>query len=229
MRPMKYLYLLAFSSLIFLSSCDSGKINSGEITYQITYPNTEISGFMKAILPETMTIIFNDTRMKSTIARGEIFATDIISDETDESVEMRLDFGDKLFYTVLNENDVKKMIASQPKYDIKDLKETDSLVGLAAQAYEVNNPNDTIERMKSWFTADLAPQKAYWFTSYNQVVGMPLEFDIERYGVMMHLTVTDFEEREIMESEFEREEELKELPFEAFEAEVQELFNILME
>lgn len=226
---MKKIFLFAFSILLILSSCQPGKVQQGEITYKVTYPNSEISGFMKAILPETMTITFSGTKMKSTISRGQIFSTDIISDEADQSLEMRLDFGDKLLYTVLNAGDVKNMMNSQPNYEITALNQSDSLFGMFAHSYSVSEANDTIIRENAWFTEDLAPLNAYWFTSYKSVKGMPLVFDIERYGVMMHLEVLEFSQREVLDAEFDRDGSLNEIPYNQFEVEVQELFNNLME
>lgn len=225
---MKQFVLLTFSAIFLLISCQSNKIQEGEIIYEITYPNAEISGFMKAILPETMTIIFSGTKMKSTIARGEIFSTEIVSDESERSIEMRLDFGDKLLYTTLDENEIELMIGSQPNYTITPLNQTDSIVGLSAKSYSIE-AKDTLTRNNYWFTEDLSTINAYWFTAYSQIQGMPLIFDIERYGVMMHLEAVEFKAKEVSEMEFERENELEQTTYKQFESEVQELFDILME
>lgn len=221
--------LILLSTVLFLFfSCGPNKIQEGEVEYVITYPNSDVSGFMQAILPETMTITFKGTKIKTTIARGTIFTTEIISDEKDKSVEMRLDFGDKLYYTVLNESEVKEMIASQPKYSINATGEADSVVGMYSSAYTVS-AEDTIKRENAWFTNDLATSDAYWFTSYAGTEGFPVIYDVERYGVMMHLEAVKLTKREVKETEFDRAPELTEVSFQEYEAEVQELFDILME
>jgi hypothetical protein len=53
-------------------------------------------------------------------------------------------------------------------------------------------------------------------------------FDIERYGIIMHLEATKFIRREVKEEEFNRDPALEEVSFDEYEAEVQELFDILM-
>ncbi len=225
---MKRLLLFTLPLSLFLFSCGSDKIQEGEVEYLITYPNAQISGFMQAILPEKMTITFKGTKMKTNIARGKIFTTEIISDEADKSVEMRLDFGDKLFYSVLNKDEVDDLIASQPVYKLATMNQTDSIAGMLASAYKVDAP-DTINHTPAWFTSDLAPQNAYWFTSYAGTKGFPLVYDAERYGVMMHIEAVGLTEREVEDSEFERDSELTKTSFSQYEAEVQELFDILME
>lgn len=226
---MKKLLLITLPLVLIFSACGSNKVQEGEVEYEITYPNIEISGFMQAILPSNMTVSFKGTKMKTTISRGEIFTTEVITDEADNSVEMRLDFGDKLFYTILDENEIQEMIHSQPKYEIKSTTQSDSVSGMFATAYTVSSKSDTISRSDAWFTEDLAPQKAGWFTSYAEIAGFPVIYDVERYGVLMHLEAITLTKREIKENEFDRDPALEEISFEEYEAEVQELFDILME
>ncbi len=226
---MKAICLALFTSCFLIISCGDSKIQEGEVEYSITYPNSDISGFMQAILPETMTLTFDGTKIKTTIARGQIFTTEIISDEANRSVEMRMDFGDKLYYSVLTESEIDQMIASQPSYQINATTKKDSISGMYASEYAVDCSEDTITRMNAWFTEDLAPASAYWFTSYSSVKGFPLIYDAQRYGVMMHLEAINLIQREVEDKEFERDPSLVQVSFEEYESQVQELFDILME
>lgn len=223
----KIYYLLPIIALAIFG-CTPNKINEGEVEYAITYPYADISPFMEAILPETMTITFLGTKTKTRIARGEIFSTEIISDEANRSIEMRLDFGDKLFYTVLTADDIDEMISSQPAYNFKSLNEKDSVAGMFSHSYKVDFKGDTLPRSTAWFTEDLTPQNVYWYTSYSSITGFPLVYDAERYGVLMHVVATQLVKREVLESEFERDPSLKEISFKQYEEEVQELFDALM-
>lgn len=221
--------LLVLPVLFVLQSCQPDTIQEGEVEYVITYPNLEVTGFMEAILPKSMTIVFKGSKMKTIIAKGEIFTTEVISDEADQSIEMRLDFGDKLYYTTLNENEKNELLHSQPDYVIQKTTESDSLIGLSANAYSVSCNNDTLKRHDAWFTEGLAPQDACWFSSYNTIKGFPLVYDVERYGILMHVEAISFNEREVKEAEFKRDADLEEVDFENYETEVQELFDILMD
>lgn len=223
-------FLVLFAPLLFImTSCAPDKVQEGEIEYAITYPNSEISGFMQAILPETMTITFKGTKMKTTIARGEIFTTEIISDESDRSIEMRLDFGASLLFADLDENEIQELISSQPEYKIKALGESDSLAGMMSTSYKIEGAKDTITRSDAWFTEDLIMEDAYWFTPYAKTKGTPVIYDAERYGVMMHIEAVKITKREVLDTEFDRDPELVEVTFEDYEKEVQELFDVLME
>lgn len=225
---MKKLIPALLALPLLFASCGKSKIPEGEITYDITYPHMEVTGLMSAILPKEMTIIFKGTKMKTTISRGHIFETDVITDEEGEFIEMRLDFGDKKFYTELTKDEVKALKGSQPNYTISKTEEQDSVAGMWCTKYNVSSA-DSLQPMDAWFTEDLAVQKGGWFSAYKDVVGMPVIYDVERYGLMMHVEANNFIQREVKENEFDRPSELSAIDFKQYEEEVQELFDILLE
>lgn len=222
----KILIVLLALPLLF-TSCGEDRIPEGEITYEITYPNMEVTGLMSAILPKEMTIVFKGRKMKTTISRGHIFETDVITNEETQDIEMRLDFGDKKFFCELTEAEVKALKDSQPKYKINKTEEQDSVAGLFCTKYDVSSDNADLD--VAWFTDALTIEKGAWFSAYHSVTGMPVVYDVERYGLLMHVSATNFIEREVKEKEFERPKGLDQVDFQTYEEEVQELFDILLE
>lgn len=215
--------------ILLVVSCGKEKIKQGELEYTIAYPYSDISDFMLAMLPEKMNLVFKGTKMMTTIKKGKLFTTQIITDETDKSIEMRLVLGnEKLIYTVLDANDIEKLKNSQPVYTLSATQEEDSLSGLVAKRYTVDCKTDSVPNGDAWFTEDLAPTNAYWFTSYASVKGVPLAYDVERYDVFMRIESSAFKQREVDEKEFERDERLKLVTFDEYEAEAQALFDLLM-
>lgn len=226
MRLAKLLIVIAG---FILTGCGGNKIPEGEIEYAITYPHEEISGIMAAILPETMTIIFKDTKVMTVIEKGTIFSTTIITDESDKSIEMRLNFGDKKYFVHLTEQEQADLRKSQPTYKVKATGEQDSISGMWATKYSVEYPGGEIQPTDAWFTEDVVPSDAYWFSSYEDIKGLPVIYDVERYGIIMHLEAVKFTEREVKEEEFTKPKEInEEVTLKQYEDEVQELFDILM-
>mgnify|MGYP006883396710 CR=1 FL=1 len=218
--------LLILGTALFVS-CTKEKIPEGEIHYAISYPHNELKGMVEHIMPEEMTLTFKGTKIRSQIARGKIFQTEVVSNESDQSIEMRLDFGDKMFYCILDKDDVATLKESQPKYMLNATGTEDSVAGCWGKEYTIKREGD-IKLDNAWFTEDLVPQEAYFYSSYAGIVGVPLVFDIERYGIIMHLEATGFTRREVKDEEFTRSSELSEISFDQYEKEVQELFDILM-
>jgi hypothetical protein len=225
---MKKLLPLLALPLLFVTSCGKSKIKEGELTYDVTYPYMEVTGLMSAILPKEMTIVFKGTKMMTTISRGRIFETKVITDEADNSIEMRLDFGDKKYYCELTSEEIKELQDSQPVYDITKTEDKDSLNGVWATKYTVSS-QDSIQPADAWFTEDLEVQKGAWFSAYKDLVGMPIIYDVERYGLMMHIESNGFKKREVPDEEFDRDPALEPVDFETYESEVQELFDILLD
>ena len=188
----------------------------------------EVTGLMSAILPKEMTIVFKGTKMMTIISRGRIFETKVITDEADNSIEMRLNFGDKKYYCALTSEEINNLQESQPVYDLTKTTEKDSVNGVWCFKYDVASA-DSIQPSPAWFTEDLNIQKGAWFSAYKDIVGMPIIYDVERYGLMMHIESNNFTKREVLDEEFERDHDLEQVDFKTYEAEVQELFDILLD
>lgn len=226
---MKFYYLVIVLLSLSLFSCGENKIESGEIEYEITYPYNEVSNFMEMMLPKKMTVVFKGSKMMTTIKKGKIFSTQIITDEIEKSVEMRLDFGSDVLNTYLTPEDIENVISSQPVYTFSDAVAGDSLVGCTTQHYNVDCKTDTLEPFESVFTTDFSVQNSGWFTSYKDIKGMALIYLIDRYGVIMHVTATKFTPREVLDTEFDQTETFEEVSYKKYDHKVQELFSVMMD
>lgn len=226
---MKLSYLIIFIFSLLLFSCGKGKIESGEIEYEITYPYNNVSNLMQMMLPKKMTVVFKGSKMIATIKKGKMFTTQIVSDENAKSLEMRLDFGSDVLKTFLTPEDVKDLIASQPHYTFSDVASGDSLVGCSTKNYIVDCKSDTLDPFESVFTTDFTTQNAAWFTSYSEIPGMPLNYLIDRYGVIMQVNAVSFTPREVKDKEFEPTEDYEEVPYKKYDKKVQDLFDVMMD
>lgn len=227
---MRLLIFIPILLLLTLNSCGDSKITEGEVEYDISYPRGEVTGILAAALPKTMSIVFSGTKMKTTISKGKMFETIIISDESDESMTMYLDFDNQQIFCELTKEEVQSLVKSQPAYDVSPTEEKDTLAGMWCQKYEVTSmAHDTMQPGDAWFTNDLAVTKGAWFSSYSNLGGFPVIYDVERYGIMMHATGLNLRKREVKEEEFEVHNDFKKVDFETYENEVQILFDLLMD
>jgi len=217
-------------STVFLFSCGPSYIEQGEITYEITYPyNTELSGTMRMILPKEATLIFKGSQMLTIVKTGKIFRTDIYADESTKKLEMRLDFGSDKLYTEMTAADQEKFRANLPNYTLTPTETADSVKGLWGKKYITKYESDTIPSFDSWFSEDISLRNITWFSNYSGTVGVPLIYDIDQYGIRMHLEITGFKEREVTDEEFARPSKLKKVPFDEYDQKLNELFRILTE
>ena len=57
------------------------KIPQGEITYQITYPYTELGGAATLMLPKEVIVTFKGSKLLTCIKKGNLFETTVLVDE----------------------------------------------------------------------------------------------------------------------------------------------------
>ena len=141
---------------------------------------------------------------------------------------MRYTFGSARFYRILALEEQKAFADSQPHYSIEYSNITDSLSGLFATKYLINYDSDTVPQFESWFTESLTIQNATSISSYASIKGMPLIYDIDRYGLRMHLEIIDFNPREVKDKEFKRIEDLEEINYLLYEKKIQDLFDAIL-
>lgn len=234
MKTTKTLYFGILISLItscFFTSCGGPEyIQEGELKFDITYPyNTNLSNTMMSILPKEATLIFKGSKMLTIVKRGRIFKTEIYADEATKELEMRLDFGSDKLFTKLTTEDQAAFKNHLPKYTLKATETADSLHGLWAKKYTTHYDSDTIPAFDSWFTEMLSLQNITWFSNYAGTVGVPLIYDIDQYGIRMHLELSSFKRREVKEEEFTRPAKLSEVKYSEYDEKLNELFTILQD
>lgn len=207
-------------------SCSEPKIEQGEIQYELTYPHMDTEGWIGIILPTEMTIIFKGTKMKTSIQKGRIFETHIISDEADQSITMYTDLDGNKMVCALTKEEIEQLKGSLPKYTLTKTTEQDSVAGLFSTKYELSSA-DSLQPFDAWFTESLSCQKAAWFSPYSTAAGFPLVYDIERYGIFTHAEAVTFQQKEIKDEDFIVEGEFEKVDFETYEKESQAIFEIL--
>lgn len=225
---MSRLFIIFFLPFIVLS-CKGSKIEQGEIEYQITYPYNEISGVMEMMLPKEMSVKFKGTKSIATIKRGAMFTTQIVADEADYSLEMRLDFGSDVLNTFLTPEDLDYFLSTQPEYEVKKVGKSDSLVGCSTVKYKIDCKKDTIPETDCCFTEDFTIQDVSWFTAYKNTKGMPLVYLIDRFGIIMKVEATKFTPKEITDKDFQPTENYETVPFKKYDKKLNELFKIMTE
>lgn len=213
--------------ILMCSSCSESKVEQGEVTYELTYPYMDTDGFISAVLPQEMTIMFKGTKMKATISRGSFFETNIISDESTNYIAMYSDMDSKQMYCELTPEELKEFKKTLPVYTIEKTSDADSIAGVYSYKYEVDS-KDTIQPFDAWFTESFTIQNGAWFTSYADAVGFPLVYDIERYGMFTHAEAVKFKEKEITDKDFQVEGDYDKVSFETYETESKKTFDVLV-
>lgn len=215
-------------SMLFLSSCGSEEeITEGEIEFEITYPYYQGSGFMASMLPDKMIMTFKDGVYKTEVAKGTLFKSAFIVDCNNNTVINLFHFGTKNIFCRMGEKDVKKILAKEPKPQYLETNDGDSLAGFlctktVAYYEEVEQPDVAV-----YTTSDIKIPNSNWWTPFNQLEDVMLEYEIERFDFRMRFTAVKFTKREVSEDEFKVPSQYKKVSIKKIEKELNDVFGTL--
>lgn len=229
-----HMRIVAISLLIILPfitwRCkqEEPKIKEGVIEFDVTYPYFEGRPLTKSLLPDDMVLKFKDDKIVSKVSKSRMISTIIIADGKNEHMSTGLDFGTEKIVTDLEEDDLKYLKGLQPKIKIEYTDETDSIAGfLCKKAIGKYTEKDEPD-IEIYYTEDIEIKNGNFFTPFQEINGVLLAYDIEHYGIRMHIEAREFFEEEVDDKEFQVSKRFKQLKFSDFDARMNELFEKLM-
>ena len=89
---------------------------------------------------------------------------------------------------------------------------------------EISQPDVTL-----YYTEDINIENANWFNPYNEIKGVLLGYELDRYGLRMRFTATKFDPAPLEDSDFEVPSNFKKVPYDELEKEMEEMFRTLVE
>ena len=199
--------LTVLALLVMLFGCENfttSKISEGTIEYAVTYPPGNQDNFMTSMLPATIKYNFknNEASVDLEISMG-IVSTSLIANLNKKQVMQTLSVMGKKFAVVMDTNGVKKMLEKEPKRKITFLKETKQIAGYKCEKAHIDFEADSIKDFDVYYTKDINIQDPNWSSPFNEIKGVLMEFQIQKYGVEMILTAKNVIKRDIEDGHFE--------------------------
>lgn len=211
-----------------LASCGSNKVTEGVIEYDVTYPYLNASDFMVKMLPNKMTMKFKDGKFKTVVSKGKSIRTEFISDCQNKTLSTAFQFGTKKLSVSLTEAEIKGMLKEFPRVTYIDVKDSDTLAGFQIRKKEAVFEDISYPEAELWYTDEIELENANWCYPYNDIKGVLLRYDIERYGLRMRLKASKFTQEDVDDSEFELPQGFKKVKLKDFEAEVKKIFGMVV-
>lgn len=222
------LLILSIGLSAFLSSCGGEEeITQGVIEFEITYPYYQGSGFMASMLPDKMVMTFKDGVYKTEVSKGSLFSSSFVVDCNNKTVMNLFHFGTKKIYCVMKEKSVKDLLKKAPKPQYLETNDGDSLAGFLCKktvAYyeEVEQPDVAI-----YSTSDIKIPNSNWWTPFNEMEDVLLEYEVEQFDFRMRFTAVKFIAKEVDDSEFDVPSQYKKVSLKKIEKELHEVFGTL--
>lgn len=190
MRKKQIVYLLilftGISTLFYRCGVIGGKdISEGVIEYDITYPKLDPNSMMVSGMPNKAYLRFKDNNMSNDMSgmMGLISIT-FISNHEKKAVEQRLTLINKKYASEISAEDLQRLNDSYV-VSVEEKSSKSEIAGFKCKEATVKLING--EEIKVSYTNDIGIKDPNWSNPYHQIDGVLMEFQMERYGVVMHL------------------------------------------
>lgn len=234
------IYILLALLTGFLASCntdlegelqnvsDSNKSQSGAINYTIDYPSAfgDEDDLMRLFLPKNMVFSYKGDFFKTEIKNGKVFSTSFIGNSKDNNMMAGTMYFNIKNMCNFNEGDREVYLDSQPSYNIVKTDKTKTIANISAKhAFAINKKsNDTSD---IYYTDEINIKSPNWFTPYNEIQGVLLAYEIERYGLKMRFTASELIELDST-SNFKYDKDFEELSYKDYDAKIKGYFDDLL-
>jgi hypothetical protein len=217
-----FLYLYKYTSMF--DKLGGKDITEGVIEYDITYPKLDPNSMMASGMPSKAYLRFknNNTSNDMSGMMGLISIT-YISNTTKKTVEQRLTLINKKYASEINTDDLKKLNDSYVSA-VEESKNEKQIAGYKCKEAVVKL-NDGAQA-KVYYTNDIGIENPNWSNPYSKIDGVLMDFQMERYGIVMHLKAKSVLAQKIDDATFSTpadSTEYKITPFSELEKILQEL------
>ena len=195
-------------------------VAEGVIEYDITYPKLDPNNMMVSGLPNKAFLRFkNNNTVNDMSGMMGLISITYISDETNKKVAQSLTLINKKYVSDISKEEMKKLNNSYLT-SVEAGKNTTTIAGFKCKEAIVKLQNG--ETINVYYTNDIGIFDPNWSNPYYQISGVLMDFQMERYGLAMHLKAKTVLAQKIDDSAFDISDDHKKIPF-------PELEKILME
>lgn len=219
---------LLFAALFY--SCGNGlfdrRISEGIIEYDVTYPNIDPDDMLAGLMPTSMTMKFKKNQFNAELSAGMgMFKTNFISNSNDYFLINSVKLINKKYATRLDKKAVEKMNEKYSKFYISKINEKKEIAGYNCKKALVVFDDVTNESFYVYYTNDIHIDNPNWSNIFKEIDGVLLEYQMERYGIMMKFTAKSITKAELNDSEFQLTSDYENLTLADLEKEINSIFD----
>ena len=216
--------------IILLNGCKTfvkdDRVSEGIIEFDVSYPKLKETSVLKDFLPTKMTMKFRDNKFHSELSAAfGLFKTNVISFGDGESFAQTVKLIDKKYAVKYDQEMAKKSNSKLPAISIEHTTNTKMIAGFTCKEVIVKVDNIDKEVYKIYYTEEINIENPNWFTQFDNISGVLMEYQIEKYNICTRFQATSVESTEIDKSSFEIKEEYSLISEERLEMEMMEIFD----
>ncbi len=199
--------------LVLVSACSKisesvfeNRPSTGKIEYEITFPEVSDESITATLLPDRMTYAFTKNSFASNFeTAGGVFKNRIVANRDDRTVNHQLKVFRKKISNRMDDKEVMKMLAEYPKSTIIHTNQVDTIAGFACKKALIVFEEVGMKEVEIYYTNDIDMDSPNWCTQYHEIDGVLMSYEVEEFGIRMHLealeVTTPLDNMETLEAE----------------------------
>lgn len=210
-----------------LTSCEQGLFDTrpseGTVTFDVTYPYMTKKGLMASMMPNSMELKFKGNNYSSDLTAGMgLFRMGFISDNNDRRLKNFLKIGPQKMAVELDEQHTLQYLEEFPELTIIKTPGIDTIAGFRCkEAIAIYNDASKPD-MTLYYTDEIKMTQPNWCNQFNEIDGVLLAYEIDRYDIRMRFRATSFSEDKIEATEFNIPEDFNMVTASVLEKEIEE-------
>ncbi len=218
-KPLVILLIFAIGASAFFAGCGmlgGADIKEGIIEYDITYPKLDPNSMVVQGLPSKAFLRFKNNDMSNDMSgmMGLISITYVSKQSAVKSVAQTLTLISKKYVADISTEQMNKMNSSyidkvEPGKNVKEI------AGFKCKEAVVSLKSG--ETINVYYTNDIGISNPNWSNPYSKIDGVLMDFQMERYGLAMHLKAKQVLDQKIDDSVFNITEDFEKIPFDKLE------------
>ena len=186
-------------------------ISEGVIEYDITYPKINPNSMMLQGMPNKAYLRFKNNDMVNDMSgMMGLISIVYIAKQSPQSVMQTLTLINKKYASDISLEEMNK-INGDYVTKIEKGKNTKEIAGYKCKEAIVTLYNG--DQVNVFYTKDIAIKNPNWSNPYNQIEGVLMDFQMERYGLIMHLKAKQVTAQPIDDSAFTITDEYQKVSF----------------
>lgn len=209
------------------------RVNEGVIEYEVEYPTVEDDNIIKGFLPKTMSFTFKEnvfcTQLSSTFNQFEV---GFICNSNNHALQQTFKLIPKKLYSDIEQSTIDSV--NHLEYGhvrVSYLSETKEIVGLLCKKAMVycTDSNQT-DSFAVFYTEDIRFEDPNWTLPFKEIKGVPLEYQINQMGIVMHFKAKSIKSSPVQDNYFEEAiHDFKKVPFSVIDKDLKSLADDLSE
>jgi GLPGLI family protein len=191
--------LLAIFALFSLQTFAQGF--EGVIIYKITVTGADVSDDIKAMLPQSATLIIkgDKSRMEMSMGMGKTVG---IADADSKTAITLMDMMGQKFAIKMNNDDIIKEMGNTTNISVEMTNETKKILGYTCKKAIITRKDDST-KLTAYFTDELGTRDINFDNPlFSKINGVMLEYEMPNQMFTMHYQAVSVEKKNVDDSEF---------------------------